>query len=132
MGPNDVYVDGDLIFTKVHGDAELAESQQFLELAGQIESQYGHVLMLTDATEGFGLSTDSRRYAADWAKRHRIAASAVFGASAQAAAMILMLARLMSLFSKSYQTNVRFFSSEAEARRWLELFRAPQFRRHTY
>ena len=128
FGPNDVHVDGDLVFTVVHGVASLDAAQRYLEVAAEVLAKHGQVVMLTDVTEGFGLSPDTRRYTTEWSKKHVIAASAIFGASAPTRAMLLLVTRAMNLVS-GYQSNTRFTATEAEARAWLDTYRLPAFRR---
>lgn len=127
FGPNDVHVEGDLVFTIVHGVASLDASRRYLELVAEVTAKHGRVVMLTDVTKGFGLSPETRRYTTEWGKTHTVAASAVFGASAPARAMLLFVTRAMSLVS-NYHSNVRFFAAEAEARDWLDEYRLPEFR----
>lgn len=128
FGPNDVYVEGDLIFTVVHGVASLEASQSYLAVAAEVLVKHGQVVMLTDVTEGFGLSPETRRYTTEWSKKHAIVASAIFGASAPTRAMLLLVTRAMNLIG-GYQSNVRFMATEAEARDWLDTYRLPAFRR---
>ena len=128
VGPNDVTIDGDIIFGRVHGVPTMEDTRKFLEIVAEVEAKYGQILFLTDVTEGFGLSSESRRYTAEWSKQHRIVASAFFGASTPARAMLTLVMRAMSLLGNS-QPNTRFFATEAEARDFLDQFRVPEFRR---
>lgn len=129
FGPNDIYVEDDLVFAVVHGVAGLEATKEYLALTAAVAVRHGQVVQLTDVTEGFGLAPDTRRYATEWAKTNSVAASAIFGASAPTRAMLMLVMRAMSLVA-GYKTNTSFFATEAEARAWVDPFRLPQFRKN--
>jgi hypothetical protein len=128
FGPNDIRIEGDLVFSVVHGVPSLADTRRFLDLVADVASRHGSVVMLTDVTEGFGLSPETRRYTAEWSRDHTIAASALFGASSATRAMLMLVFGAMRVFGKSV-TNTRFFVTEQESRAWLNLHRATPFRK---
>lgn len=128
FGPNDVIIEGDMVFSRVHGVPDMEDMRKFFEMVAEVEAKYGQVLFLSDVTEGFGLTSESRRYTAEWSKNHRIVANAFFGASTPARAMLTLVLRAMSLLGNS-QAHTRFFATEAESRDFLDQFRVPEFRR---
>ena len=127
FGPNDIYVEDDLVFAVVHGIASLEATKDYLALTSEVAARHGQVVQLTDVTWGFGLAPETRRYAAEWAKTNYVVASAVFGASAPTRAMLLLVTGAMNLVG-GYKSNTHFCATEADARAWLDPFRLPAFR----
>lgn len=127
FGPNDIFVEDDLVFAVVHGVASLEATKGYLALTSEVAARHGQVVQLTDVTWGFGLAPETRRYAAEWAKTNHVVASAIFGANAPTRAMLLLVTRAMSLLA-GYKTTTHFLATEAAARAWLDPFRLPAFR----
>jgi len=128
LGPTHVYIEGDLVYSVVNGVTPLEYAKRYLDVVAEVGAKHGHILLLTDVTRGFGLSPETRQYTAEWAKSHRIKASALFGANPTTRAMLTLVTRAMNLISRS-DDNTRFFATEAEARAWLDPYRLPEFRK---
>lgn len=128
FGPNDIYVEDDLVFAVVHGVASLEATKGYLALTSAVAARHGQVVQLTDVTWGFGLAPETRRYAAEWAKSNYVVASAIFGASAPTRAMLLLVTGAMNLIG-GHRSNTHFCATEVEARSWLDPFRLPAFRK---
>lgn len=128
IGPTHIYIEGDLVYSVANGVTPLEYAKRYLDIAAEVGAKHGHILLLTDVTRGFGLSPEVRQYTAEWAKSHRIKASALFGANSTTRAMLTLVTRAMKLISRS-EDNTRFFATEAEARAWLDPYRLPEFRK---
>ena len=119
FGTSTVYIDEDLVYTINEGPIDLAMTKGYLEQVDPIIAQYGRVFMLTNAKDNFAMTSEARRYVAEWAKTHTFTASAFFGAGPLSRAMYMLLVRAMQLLGKS-RDNLAFFATESEARAWID------------
>lgn len=128
FGPNETQVEDDVVYSIIHGVISLDEARRFLDLVAEVRVKHGHVLMLSNVTEGFGMSPETRRYTAEWSRTHKMDASALFGASALARSMIMLVTRAMAVIGRA--PNIAFFATEKEARTWLDHQRDLLHRKH--
>src|SRR6187402_1085146 len=96
FGPNDVTVDNDLVASVSNGTPTLEDAQQFLDAVAEVEARHGQVVMLTDVSKGFAMSPEIRRLTVDWSKKHRLVASALWGATTTTRAVLTLVTRAMN------------------------------------
>ena len=124
LGLHTVTQDGDLLFIILRGPLELGEAQTFHGLVADALRQYGHAYVLADCSRGDSLSAETRRWIADWNRRHRIDGVAIFGANLFMRTMVTLVLNAIRLIGQRGVPAV-LTKTEAEARAWLLSLRTP-------
>ncbi len=94
LGKHRICSEGDVIYWDVHGSIELGEVRQFYQLAEELLARYGWVALVVDVRDAGLPSAESRRYIAQWERRHpdRQGVVIFFGANV----LLLTLGRLIN------------------------------------
>lgn len=128
IGPHRYIIEGDRVHNMPDPNQplDLESMQAYTALLEPIFLKYGRVFMLTDASSGFNVSAQARRYLAEWPRGAQIAASASYGVNYTSRTLIKMIQSVMGLSDRSrgrQPSQQAFFASESEARAWLEVER---------
>jgi hypothetical protein len=126
---NTVYVDGDLIHTVSGGETTLDMVEEFFKLVDRVLGEKGRVFLLTDASKSIAITSDARRFIAEWSKTKQLTAVANVVTSPVTRAALTLATRAMSLLGQPTPRTL-FVGSEAEARRWLDEQREDYFRKN--
>lgn len=116
--------EGDLLIIETHGDVHLPDMEQLLDLLKDLISAHGYCLVFGDIRGGFSIDRESRRLALDgFLKEHaKHYANAIIGASPLSRGVVaLVMGASRVLFGQA--NYIQFFSTEHDARAWLDLQR---------
>lgn len=70
LGTHRFYVEGDVIFTELHGDFGRDEIHLLWDLVVRVEQEHGHVFRVFDARDGLSMTPEARQYINDRKKEH--------------------------------------------------------------
>lgn len=125
IGPHRYIVDADLIHNMPDRSQplDLEMMQAYTALVEPIFIKYGRIFLLNDASSVFNVSAPARRHLAEWARGAQIAASATYGGNYTSRTLIKMIESVMAISDRNrgrLPAKQAFFSTETEARAWLE------------
>jgi len=95
--------------------------------------EYGRILLLTNGRAVMKVSAEARRHLAGWSRAPQIVASAVYDAHPVSRALLALISGAMNFFLETAgkpTVTLSFFSTESEARRWLQEKRRAFLERH--
>jgi hypothetical protein len=111
----------DIIFMKLTGDCSDAEGLELLRRQRSFAEGRKMLFFLMDGAEMAGISPGARKAVAETLKEIPLYGMANFNAPMKARVVAKLVITAINLFRKDASTNpVEFFSSEAEARKWIE------------
>ena len=111
----------DIIFMKLSGDVSDAEGLELLRRQKAFAEGLKMVFFLMDGREMAGISPVARRAVAETLKEIPLYGMANFQSSMKARVVAKLVITAINLFRKDASTNpVVFFSSEQEAREWID------------
>lgn len=123
VGKHLTRVEGDILWIRIQGIAELSEMVIITDLSRELYERYGYALVLCDAAHATGLTAETRRYQYEQHKKQIFPShSALYGASILARSMVLLGQRATELVTGK-KTPASFHKTEAEARAQLDLQR---------
>lgn len=117
---SEVYADGTTVVFIPRGDLTEELLKQYLACCDQVIARAGFYCVLIDITQLGAISTLIRKRAAEWARKRPVNSSmvALCGGNAVRKALVLLILRAVQIVAGK-ALNVRFFSTESEARTWL-------------
>lgn len=111
----------DIIFMKLSGDVSDAEGLELLRRQKAFAEGLKMVFFLMDGREMAGISPGARRAVAETLKEIPLYGMANFQSPMKARVVAKLVITAINLFRKDASTNpVEFFSSEQEAREWID------------
>lgn len=111
----------DIIFMKLSGDVSDAEGLELLRRQKAFAEGRKMLFFLMDGREMAGISPVARRAVAETLKEIPLYGMANFQSSMKARVVAKLVITAINLFRKDASTNpVEFFSSEQEAREWID------------
>lgn len=111
----------DIIFMKLAGDVSDAEGLELLRRQKAFAEGRKMLFFLMDGREMAGISPVARRAVAETLKEIPLFGMANFQSSMKARVVAKLVITAINLFRKDASTNpVEFFSSEQEAREWID------------
>ena len=111
----------DIIFMKLAGDVSDAEGLELLRRQKAFAEGRKMLFFLMDGREMAGISPVARRAVAETLKEIPLYGMANFQSSMKARVVAKLVITAINLFRKDASTNpVEFFSSEQEAREWID------------
>ena len=111
----------DIIFMKLSGDVSDAEGLELLRRQKAFAEGRKMLFFLMDGREMAGISPGARRAVAETLKEIPLYGMANFQSSMKARVVAKLVITAINLFRKDASTNpVEFFSSEQEAREWID------------
>ncbi|EYF00441.1 Hypothetical protein CAP_0810 [Chondromyces apiculatus DSM 436] len=113
----------DLICVRAHGNVTLAEMRDALAYQRAVGERQGRVFLLADMS-ALGTIDPRARQDVGIIRSIPYRGIAVHGASFQAKIVIKMLMVALRVFAPGADPHLHFFSTEAEARRWIAERRA--------
>ena len=116
-------IEDDLLFVRYRGLLTPTHAQRIMELVRGIRARCGRVLVLTDSSHGATMPPETRKAFMDaLTPETRMDYQAVFGMGGPVRLMAILLTRAARLLRRS-QIEIEFFSSEADARAYLQAMR---------
>ena len=111
----------DIIFMKLSGDVSDAEGLELLRRQKAFAEGRKMLFFLMDGREMAGISPGARRAVAETLKEIPLYGMANFQSPMKARVVAKLVITAINLFRKDASTNpVEFFSSEQEAREWID------------
>lgn len=111
----------DIIFMKLAGDVSDAEGLELLRRQKAFAEGRKMLFFLMDGREMAGISPGARRAVAETLKEIPLYGMANFQSPMKARVVAKLVITAINLFRKDASTNpVEFFSSEQEAREWID------------
>jgi hypothetical protein len=119
IGGQPFTVQGDEVVGYFQRAMSLPEIIRLLRITQEVKRLRGRVFLLAQVSGEMGtVSPESRRWIAEWGKRHHIDGLALSGGSAVGRALTLLIVTAVNLLRKA-PTALTFVQSEAEARAWV-------------
>lgn len=125
FGKHELYLESDLVISRVKGVVTLADVQQLLVSFEEVLARHGHALLLADNAQFTSIDADARRLGARWAAGKPVLAMATYNAGFAARALLTLIMKGINLVSPR-PLPFAFVKTESEARAWL----AEQRQRH--
>ena len=122
IGPHQLRIDGDTIFSKSCGDFTKEHFEQYLAVAERVIADHGTFYGVADISQLGSIGPEARRYAGHWAKSHVVGGAAIVGARFPARTIVLMITKVMELFG-GFKFPLTFVASEKEAIAWVKSLR---------
>jgi hypothetical protein len=118
VGAHQLVLEQDLVVFRQRGDYTLSDAREVgAELASLI-ARRGRIFVIIDQTQAGTTPPESRRFLADWNKRHTLGGVALFGGSVTARAVASLITTAIRLVRPAGAPMV-FTATEAEARAWV-------------
>lgn len=127
ISPHRIVVEQDVVTAYAHGPWRIEETRQLLALCEEIYARLGSVYVVTVIGRGYDLPPDSRKYIAEWGRKHEVTGNVIAGASLAMRTLVTLLARASQLVGAKNPV-VHFVSDEAAALAWIAAHRMQ--RRH--
>lgn len=127
LGQHVVSRERDLCVIKLQGSLSLAEAQAFHAGVEQLLRRYGTAYVLVDSRHAGEIAAPTRRWIAEWNRRHEVSGVAIYGDSLIVRTLLTLALQAIALLRRKPVPYV-FVKTEAEARAWLTA--AAQPRRH--
>ena len=118
IGPHVIRAEEDVIFYAIHGPISLDDMRALVELGEAISARSGQYWLVADVRHMTTVHPDARRFAARNPRLSLFRGAAITGGSVVSRALILLIARAMSLLGSSH-VQISFVATEAEARSWV-------------
>lgn len=119
MDGNIVEIDGDVLFIRASGSLTETSAIWLVQLLQRVVSRQGRLYVLGDLKDAGGIPPQSRRILIEFGKKHVAGAIAFYRASYFIRGVNALLFGALNVIGKRPQ-NMRHFSTEQEARTWLE------------
>lgn len=119
IGPNRNYVDGPLIYTVLEGSTDQTTARAYLEIVKKVLREHGEAYLLLNNQQNHLMDVKARREFYDFAKQHKITAFASVGGGVLFRTTLNLVMRALALINVEVSPTA-FFSTEPEARAWLE------------
>lgn len=124
-GKHELYIEGDIITTIVHGQLTIAELHIFTGVAEEVIARQGYCLLLADNTDSGGIDAAARRYSAQWSIGKPVIGIAMYNAGLMARTVFSLVLKAANIIRKQ-TLPFEFFKTETEARDWLAQLRRQQ------
>jgi hypothetical protein len=119
IGPHTLARDGSLLKITARGELTLPQTVELVDYYQAVLDECGHLLIMSDVTNGRGMPADARKLASEWGQRNGDRSrTAVVGASFVVQTVLGLMDRATNLLARR-NVPIRFFATEEEARRWL-------------
>jgi hypothetical protein len=110
----------DICFVVYGGDLSEAEAIGINAEIRKVAEGKGHTFLLCDLTNMGDVSTEVRKTSAETLRMVNFRGIAVYGASFHLRVIAMLVAKLINVKAASADNPIRFFSTGAEARAWLD------------
>lgn len=118
LGQHVVWHERDVCGIRLQGPLSLAEAQAFHAGVEQTLRRYGTAYVLVDSRHAGELAAPTRRWIAEWNKRHEVSGVAIYGDSLIGRTLLTLVLQAIGLLRRQPVPYV-FAKTEAEARAWL-------------
>lgn len=122
IGPHVLRIEEDIIYSKASGNFTKEHLEQYFAVAERLTEAHGAFYAIADISQLGNTGPEARRYAAQWAKSHKVGGAAILGARFSTRTLVLMITKVMEFFSGSTFPLV-FVATEKEALTWLASLR---------
>jgi hypothetical protein len=116
IGLNTLVVEGDTLYLKAVGPFLPTAAEEYCRIAEQVIQTHRQIYFVTDLRQAALMPSQTRRYLAEWSRRHRAEAVIYYGASLSLRAVAVLLLNAARLFSGGSRAVELFLDSELEAR----------------
>ena len=124
ISPHRIVVEQDLLIAYANGPWRMEETKRLLTLAEETYARLGSVYIVTIVGRGYDLPPESRKYVAEWSRKHTVTGNVIAGAPFAMRTLVTLLSRASQLLGAKNPT-VTFVNDEAAARAWIAEHRAP-------
>lgn len=119
IGPHRIVVEQDVLTAYVSAPWRLEEIQRFLALCGETYSRLGSVYLVSIVGPGYDVPLESRKYIADWSRKHIVSGNLIAGAPLAMRVLVTLLARATQLIGSNNSAVTFVSDEEAAARAWI-------------
>ncbi len=123
IGPHRIRVVGDTVLTRYIRVPELAHVQAIHQRFDRVIAEHGRLYVVNDMSRSGIPSSETRRWIAEWARRHPIGGLVNFGASMAVRMLQSLILRASALLGSPAAIHPVHVDGEVEAFAWIEAHR---------